>query len=131
MVLAGTLPRMPAASGGTDGSGSANPIPLFGELYAQARERRYQVLEDQLVDLSDNAIHLDSMAQVQGRKLAVDTKKWIMSRRMPQLWGERISYDGPGAKAEVHVYLPAKGSGSDGGRLIEGQATVVEELLEG
>jgi hypothetical protein len=101
------------------------PLPLFAELYAQARERRYQVWEDQLVDLSDGAIDLDSMAQVHGRKLAVDTKKWIMSRRMPTIWGEHIQPH-PNQNTVVNVYLPQKGAPHNSMRTIHGQAEVIE-----
>jgi hypothetical protein len=70
------------------------------------------------------------MAGVQSHKLSVDSRKWLLSKLRPELYGEKLAISG-NSGATVNVYLPTKGSSGDGGRVIDGQATVVEELLEG
>jgi hypothetical protein len=85
------------------------PQPGFGEAYALARRRRYELWEDQLIDLADGAVDLDSMPKVQGRRLAVDTRKWIMSKRAPDVWGEQVLHQLSGT-AQVNIYLPQKGA---------------------
>jgi hypothetical protein len=98
----------------------------FGVRLKQAQAERYHLWEEQLVELADGAIDLDSMAKVQGRKLAIDVRRWIMARRMPEVWGEQVAHQHQLAgNATIHISLPAKGSGSDRGGTIEGEAREV------
>jgi predicted ATPase with chaperone activity len=74
--------------------------PEFSEKYARAREVQLERWEDEIVEISDDATN-DWMAREEGAKavdhehisrskLRVDTRKWIMSKRLPKKYGDRV-----------------------------------------
>ena len=70
------------------------------------------------------------MALLGSYKLRVDSRKWLLSKLRPELYGEKLAISG-NANAVVNVYLPQKGSSGDG-PLLDGEAhEVLPELLEG
>jgi hypothetical protein len=57
-----------------------------------ARLRRYDQWEEELVAHAQAELGSDSMPAVQARRTLIDTMKWIMSRRLPTKWvGSRYS----------------------------------------
>lgn len=70
------------------------------------------------------------MALLGSYKLCVDSRKCLLSKLRPELYGDKLAISG-NANSVINLYLPQKGSAGDGGRVLEGQATVVEELPEG
>jgi hypothetical protein len=86
------------------------------------------VFAEQVLQISDESQGLD-MAGVAAAKLRTDSRKWILSKLRPELYGDRLQVTGTGgAGATVNVYLPAKGSAESGARVtIDGQAVDVSE----
>jgi hypothetical protein len=61
----------------------------FSQQYARAKEFQLNRMEDEILDIADNATG-DS---VQQDKLRIDTRKWIMAKRAPKKYGERVQQD--------------------------------------
>ena len=67
----------------------------FGERYVQAREIGLLQMEDELLQLSDEAGLGEenpklANAAVQRARLQVDTRKWVMSKQNPKRYGDRV-----------------------------------------
>jgi hypothetical protein len=104
----------------------------FGERYERACEARCEAWADDLVVMADKSLKLDSMARVQGHKVAIDTRRWIMGRRLPSRWGEKIEV--AQRSTNVHLFIPHNDRVYDpkvleGGhvQLIDGTAELVEQ----
>lgn len=72
----------------------------FGEQYARAREIGYLLLADELLAISDDGAG-DSWTDDEGNertnndviarsRLRVDTRKWLLSKMLPKVYGEKI-----------------------------------------
>jgi hypothetical protein len=103
------------------------PIADFGDRFARAMHAGWQAMSYQLIDIADEAKGED-MAYVAAVKLKVDTIKWILARRIPSEFGDRLQIDGAGSRAEIHVYLPAKAGAApgDGARVVNGTTEAIE-----
>ena len=51
---------------------------------------------DELVDLADKA----TAKNVQAVKLAIDTRKWVLSKRLPKKYGDRMGLELSGKDGE-------------------------------
>lgn len=69
------------------GGSEVDRVDGFGERYVEAREIGYQALEDQILDLSDEAA-LDMTAVAKAR-LQTDNRKWILAKSQPKRYGGR------------------------------------------
>jgi len=67
----------------------------FSEQYARARERRAEVLADEILDIADKA------EDAQIARLQVDARKWAASKLDPKRYGDRLDIDATVRKAEV------------------------------
>lgn len=67
----------------------------FSEQYARARERRAEVLADEIVEIADTA------EDAQLARLRVDARKWAASKLDPKRYGDRLDIDATVRKAEV------------------------------
>lgn len=75
----------------------------FANQYARAREIGYQLLADEIVEISDDgsndtyttengpAVNHDVIAR---SRLRVDTRKWMLSKMLPKVYGEKIVHQG-------------------------------------
>jgi hypothetical protein len=73
--------------------------PPFSEQYARAREIGYTLMADEIIDISDESqgdTYKDSNGvmrtdqEVVGRaRLRVDTRKWILSKCLPKIYGDK------------------------------------------
>ena len=71
----------------------------FAEQYAQAREAGYRCLADQIIEISDDSSG-DTVDTEHGPKpnpefvarsrLRVDSRKWMLSKMLPKLYGDKI-----------------------------------------
>jgi hypothetical protein len=73
----------------------------FAEQYARAREAQLIRWEDELLEIADNSTN-DWVARESGEKagtdhdhiqrsrLRVEARKWIMSKRLPRVYGDRL-----------------------------------------
>lgn len=86
----------------------------FSARYATAREIGYHVMADEIIDISDNGTN-DWMArndpsnpgylangEALGRsRLRVDTRKWMLAKVLPKIYGDRVAIGGvPGEPIE-------------------------------
>ena len=70
----------------------------FADRYARAREIQCDVMFDRLQELSEKALRVakgapgtgEAGAKVQAIKLEIDTLKWILAKRFPERWADRI-----------------------------------------
>lgn len=96
----------------------------FSDRYAHACHLRLHVLAEELLEISDdgtNDTYVDEKGRervdydvVQRSKLRVDSRKWLLSRLMPEKYGDRqrLEHSGAIAGGDVHVYLPENGRAS-------------------
>ena len=87
----------------------------FAKAYAAARERQLERWEDQLIEIADDGtndwmerrrddgskVELVNHEHIQRSKLRVDTRKWLMSKRLPRKYGDRLTHDGDGAGGPI------------------------------
>jgi hypothetical protein len=66
----------------------------FAAKYARARELGYQKMADDLVDIADES------GDPNRNRLRVDTRKWLLSKALPKIYGDRLEVD---AKAGLVV----------------------------
>lgn len=81
-------------------------LPAFGEQYARARARGYQLLADEILEISDDSSH-DTISTEQGEKanaefvarsrLRVDSRKWMLSKMLPKVYGDKIEHEHKGS----------------------------------
>jgi hypothetical protein len=92
----------------------------FSDQYAKARQAQLTRWEDEIIEIADNGSN-DWMrregkdgetswavnGEAIGRsRLRVDSRKWIMSKRLPKVYGERITQEntGPNGGPQEHVH---------------------------
>ena len=82
----------------------------FSPQYAEAREIGYHVMADELLDIADNGTN-DWMERngeddagwqangehLQRSRLRVDTRKWMLSKTLPKIYGDRVTQEHVGA----------------------------------
>lgn len=90
----------------------------FSEQYAKAREIGYQQMADEIVEIADdgsNDTYLDEEGNrrtdtdVIGRsRLRVDTRKWLLSKALPKVYGEKqqLEVGGPNGGPLVVTWQP-------------------------
>jgi hypothetical protein len=99
----------------------------FGGRLRQAEVERYRAWEDELIEHAKAELGSTNMAAVQARRTLLDQMRWIMARRVPEIWGEHVAHQHVlSGNASICIYLPSKGTESERGRVLEGAAV---ELL--
>ncbi len=131
---------MPSASTIAGWATNSTLFPEFGELYAHARGVWLTVLADEILEISDDASN-DFMSRqhaggedervldaehVQRSRLRVDSRKWLLSKLKPGVYGDKISQEisGPDGAAiptrvEVVFVDPPK-------RILPGETKLIE-----
>lgn len=66
----------------------------FSGQYALARSRGYSLLADQIIELSDTQ-DADS-GMVARNRLQVDSRKWMLSKMLPKVYGDKIEHEHKG-----------------------------------
>ncbi len=79
----------------------------FSERYARAREAQLVRWEDELLEIADDGtndwmqrqvgeevVEVVNHENIQRARLRADTRKWLMSKRMPQRYGDRLELGG-------------------------------------
>jgi hypothetical protein len=95
--------EMPAAS--TVGLWVLDDLNGFAEQYARARLVGYHTMADELIEIADDgtndyvekersdgskAIAFDA-EHVQRSRLRVDTRKWLLSKALPKIYGDKLT----------------------------------------
>jgi hypothetical protein len=84
----------------------------FAEQYAHARAKSYKSLADQILeDAQGNGD--DSAVSVARDRLIVDTKKWLLSKVLPKIYGDKVQtevtgVDGGPLQITVQYVSPKK-----------------------
>jgi hypothetical protein len=61
----------------------------FGPRYAHAREIGYQRMADEILAIAD-----EKSDDPQRQRLRVDTRKWMLSKVLPKIYGDKLSVGG-------------------------------------
>ena len=64
----------------------------FRSRYAHARTRATEVFEDEIIDVARSATPEDANA----RRLQVGALKWVMSKRAPKVYGDKVTQEHTG-----------------------------------
>jgi hypothetical protein len=67
--------------------------PEFAEAYELARRERTDNLVDETIEIADSVRGSDSNPAVQAAKLAVDTRRWLAAKLLPERFGERSAVE--------------------------------------
>lgn len=95
--------------------------PLFAAQYAAARARGYQRLADEIIEISDDArgdvIETENGPRMDAEfvarsRLRVDTRKWMLSKMLPKVYGEKVTQELTGPDGGALVITMAKGDES-------------------
>ena len=84
----------------------------FAQQYARAREVAYKMLADEIVEISDDASR-DAIVDEDGNvkqntefvnraRLRVDTRKWILAKMLPKLYGDKVTHEVSGTIRHAH-----------------------------
>ena len=73
--------------------------PKFHHMYSQAREIGYYCWADQLVDIADTKHEVDEDGNlvkfdpidVAMTKFRIDTRKWMLSKMLPKIYGDKLT----------------------------------------
>ena len=83
----------------------------FSEQYAHAKEESSDALNEELMELGDEAIRLSqevdpkaSGAVVQAVKLKADNHKWMMSKMKPKKYGDKVDLTTNGKDLPTPMY---------------------------
>ncbi len=83
----------------------------FGTQYAQARARGYQLLADEIIEIADDSsgdvIETErgpvANAEFAARsRLRVDTRKWMLSKMLPKVYGDKLDHNVSGSVDMIH-----------------------------
>lgn len=83
----------------------------FSPQYARARELGYQAMADELLEVADdgrndwmerrddddNKTYVLNGEHVQRSRLRVDTRKWLLSKALPKIYGDKVTQEVTGA----------------------------------
>lgn len=77
----------------------------FAPKYARAREAGYRLMADELVEIADN-----TNGDPQRDRLRLDTRKWLLSKALPKVYGDKLQHTGDGGgdvqhqhSVEIHI----------------------------
>lgn len=75
----------------------------FSTQYARARQIGYEGLADDLLEIADDSgadVTVDDKGNarvdgevVQRARLRVDTRKWLLSKALPKIYGEKLAHE--------------------------------------
>ena len=93
--------KLPSASTFLDWIGADS---FLAEQYAHARQMAYELLADEIVAIADENYTTDehgvrerlSSEAIQRNRLRVDTRKWMLSKMLPKVYGDRIQTEHTG-----------------------------------
>ena len=65
--------------------------------YARARDNQLKIVAGELLEIADEPIQPDDSAQVNDKRVRIDTRKWLLSKLKPKVYGDNIQVTGDGA----------------------------------
>jgi len=84
--------------------------PGIASRYARARQLGYETWADEVIELSDDTAYRDmpdiANAVVAQQRLAIDSRKWMLSKVLPKMFGDRLEVSGdPDAPLVTRIEL--------------------------
>ena len=67
---------------------ASTALPFSEHNVASLAQVGYKLLADELVEISD-----EGSGDAQRDRLRVDTRKWMLAKMLPKVYGERIEHD--------------------------------------
>lgn len=97
----------------------------FSSQYARAREIGYHAMADELLEIADGG-----SGDAQRDRLSVETRKWLLSKALPKVYGDRLDLNASITKTHeqeleelgVLERIAAGHSGSGDGQALNGSA---------
>lgn len=97
---------------------ASNDKHPFSPHYARARETGYHKMADELLEIADDGSN-DYMTRMRGdeeievvnhdhiarSRLRVDTRKWLLSKALPKIYGDKLQHTGEGGEGPVKVQV--------------------------
>lgn len=84
--------------------------PEFSEQYAQAKICQIELLVDEILEISDDAsqdqyvnelgVLVPNSPAINRARLKVDTRKWLASKLVPKVYGNKIDIEGDNSMSE-------------------------------
>ena len=65
----------------------------FSAQYAHARQEMLLERADELEDIGDQASNAKSAVEVAGLRLKSDNRKWLLSKLLPKVFGDKVTQD--------------------------------------
>jgi hypothetical protein len=91
--------------------------PEFSEQYAQAKICQIELLVDEILEISDDAsqdqyvnelgVLVPNSPAINRARLKVDTRKWLASKLVPKVYGNKIDIEGDNSMSEELRQLSA------------------------
>ncbi|KTD68881.1 hypothetical protein Lste_2039 [Legionella steelei] len=91
--------------------------PEFSEQYAQAKICQIELLVDEILEISDDAsqdqyvnelgVLVPNPPAINRARLKVDTRKWLASKLVPKVYGNKIDIEGDNSMSEELRQLSA------------------------
>lgn len=78
-----------------------DPRLHFRELYATARRAQAELYAEQIVDIADE-VAVDSAA-ISKARVRIDVRKWISSKMLPKVYGDRLALEGGDPDRPIHI----------------------------
>jgi hypothetical protein len=72
----------------------------FSDQYARGKKLQVEVLVDEILEIADDAAN-DNMIAINSAKLKIDTRKWIASKLVPRLYGDKIQSEVTGLNTQL------------------------------
>jgi len=90
----------------------------FSAQYMRAREIGYMAMADELLDIADDGTN-DYMVDHEGKeqyngdhlqrsRLRVDTRKWLLSKALPKVFGDKLAIGGDEGGSPIQVVIQDK-----------------------
>lgn len=104
----GSLPKALAAAGDLPAAGTIYrwlvEKPEFREQYTRAREAGDEPVADEIERIAyDTALPSDQ------KRVMIDSLKWILARRTPKKWGDKVAHEVTGAGGGPVQYMVVTG----------------------
>lgn len=72
------------------------------EIYARSKDAQVELLAEQMLDIADAPVamteHGYDSADVQNKRVRIDTRKWLASKLMPKKYGDHLDLTSGGEK---------------------------------
>lgn len=89
--------------------------PKFSEQYAQAKIGQIELLVDEIIEISDDASQdkymnelgalVPNPSAIHRARLKVDTRKWLASKLVPKVYGNKVDIEGSNANTTEELRL--------------------------